>query len=180
MGHATTDSVAAAAAASLAVFLGACASSGVHTEVVDREVEWATAMRANDLDALEQIMAPDFRLTGKEIPPFAMTIDNGNPGPGLAGWRWRRNLSGMSFGTIEMANVETFEIADDLIAVNMRMYLDEWSAAGPGGAQDLSGSYDLTDIWVNRDGAWRVQSRYTRPVGRTAARPVPEHVIGDE
>lgn len=155
----------------------ACATSD-HAAVIDREVRWATAMRDKDMPTLEGLMAPDFRLTHEAIPPFALTIDEGNPAPGLPGWRWRRNLDAMSFGRVELAGVDAVSIDDDLIAVNMTMTLDEWTADGPDGVGDNSGSYDVTDIWVNRDGEWRVFSRYARPYDG-GARPRPDFVIDD-
>ncbi|NRA57627.1 MAG: nuclear transport factor 2 family protein [Phycisphaerales bacterium] len=162
--------------AALAAPLVGCTSMETARTVIDREVELASAMQRKDIAALEGLMAPDFRLTLQEIPPFAMTIDEGNPSPGLPGWRWRQNLTGMSFGRIELASVDVKPISGDMVAINMRMTLEEWTADGPGGADDLSGVYELTDIWVNRDGTWRVISRYSRPLDG-AARPRPDFVI---
>ncbi len=162
--------------ATLLASLTGCAGPIAAQAVIDREIEWASAMQRKDIAALEGLMAPDFRLTLEEIPPFAMTIDEGNPSPGLAGWRWRQNLAGMSFGRIEMASVDVKPISGDIVAVNMRMTLEEWTADGPGGADDLSGVYDLTDIWVDRDGTWRVISRYSRPL-EGAPRPRPDFVV---
>ena len=69
-----------AGSAALAItLLTSCATNS--GAVIDREVEFVTAMHAKDLAALEQIMAPDFRLTGKEIPPFALTADAVAEGP---------------------------------------------------------------------------------------------------
>ena len=161
----------------LLALLPACATSD-HAAVIDREIEMATAMRAKDIQTLEGLMAPDFRLALQEIPPFAMTVDNGNPAPGLPGWRWRGNLANMSFGRIELAGVDAVSIDEDLIAVNMTMTLDEWTAEGQEGADDLSGSYDLTDIWLNRDGEWRIFSRYSRP-RPGVDRPRADFVIGE-
>lgn len=155
--------------------LAACSGTH-HAAVIDREVELITAMQRKDMATLESVMAPDFRLTLEEIPPFALTIDEGNPAPGLPGWRWRANLGSMTFGQIEIAGVDAISIADDLIAVNMTMTLDEWVSDGPAGPEDISGIYDLTDVWVNRDGEWRVISRYSRP-RPDAQRPRPDFVF---
>jgi hypothetical protein len=158
-----------------ALILPACAVSGHHA-VIQREIDFATAMQQKDIAALEDIMAPDFRLTLEKIPPFALTIDEGNPSPGLPGWRWRGNLEQMSFGRIEMARVDSVRISDDLVAVNMVMTLDKWVAEDPRGARTLSGSYELTDTWLNRDGTWRIIGRYSRP-RPDMQRPSPDFVM---
>jgi hypothetical protein len=161
--------------AGLAISLSAdCVSQD--KAVLDREIEFVTAMQAKDMTALEQLMAPDFRLTLEEIPPFALTVDQGNPSPGLPGWRWRANLASMSFGRIELAGVETISLAEDMVAINMTMTLEEWTARGPAGTQDNSGTYDLTDIWLNRDGTWRIISRYSR-LRQDAERQEPDFVL---
>lgn len=141
-------------------------------EVVQREFAWADAMRAKDMAALRDIMAPDFRLTVEEIPEFMLTIDNGEPVPGTPRSRWLANLEDMSFGPVEISNVNTVNIASDLVAVNMWMYLEDWR--GPDGT--IPALYELTDIWLNRDGQWRVITRYSRPLDPSTPRPKPEYV----
>ncbi len=155
----------------ITITLPGCITS--HTEVIEREYAWTEAMRINDTDALFNIMAPDFRLTFEEIPEFMLTIDNGQPVPGTPRWRWMANAEGMSFGPIEIHDLDTVEIADDLVAVNMRMYLHDWRE--PTG-EVLPPFYDLTDIWVNRDGEWRVITRYSRPLDESTPRSTPDYV----
>lgn len=159
---------------SLPVLISGCSSN--RHEVIEREYAWIDAMRAKDTASLMNIMAPDFRLTFEELPEFMLTIDNGQPVPGTPRWRWLANLEGMSFGPVEVHRIDTVEIAEDLIAVNMKMYLHEW--------RDESGEvippyYDLTDIWLNRDGQWRVITRYSRPLDASTPRSTPDFVAGD-
>ena len=142
-----------------------------------REVAWAEALRHKDMETLEELMAPDFRLTLRELSPFALTADEGNPAPGLPGWRWRRNVTGMSFGRIELASIEVIPIAEDFAAVNMRMTLAEWRSESPEGSRDHSGVYDITDFWVARDGVWRAIGRYSRPLDESATSPEPDYVV---
>ena len=110
-----------------ALLLPGCESFELHSRIIDRSATMATAMQQKDMETLERVMAPDFRLTLEEIPPFALTVDQGNPAPGLPGWQWRENLQGMSFGRITMSSIDTVQLADDLMAMNMRMTLEEWT-----------------------------------------------------
>jgi hypothetical protein len=159
----------------LAIALSGCSSK--HHEVIEREYAWTEAMRAKDTDALLEIMAPDFRLTFEEIPEFMLTVDNGQPVPGTPRWRWLANLEGMSFGPVEIHDIETVEIADDLVAVNMRMYLYDWREAS---GETIPPFYDLTDVWLNRDGQWRVITRYSRPLDASTLPSDPDFVSKDE
>lgn len=158
----------------LAVLLPGCATS--HIDVIEREYAWTEAMRTKDTEALLDIMAPDFRLTFEEIPGFMLTIDNGQPVPGTPRWRWLANMEGMAFGPIEIHDIDTVEIADDLVAVNMRMYLHDWRE--PTGEM-IPPYYDLTDVWLNRDGTWRVITRYSRPLDASTPRSAPDFVSED-
>jgi len=155
-----------------AVFLAGCATS--RHAVVEREHAWTRAMQAKDTAALKDIMAPDFRLTFEQIPPFLLTIDNGEPVPGTPRWRWIENTMAMSFGPIELYNIDTVEIADDMVAVNHWMYLEDWTE--PDGTP-IPPLYELTDIWLNRDGDWRVITRYSRPLDPDTPRPAPDYRI---
>ena len=155
-----------------ATFTG-CATSSHH--LIEKERNWADAMHAQDRAVLEEIMAPDFRLTFEEIPPFMLTVDNGNSVPGTPRWRWIANTEAMSFETVEMYNMQVVEITEDLAAVNMIMNLPNW--AEPDGTI-IPPLYEVTDIWLNRDGTWRAITRYSRPLPADTQLPTqPTHRI---
>lgn len=121
--------------------------------LLEREQEWTDAMRNHDFDSLEQIMAAEFRLT------FVLLMDR--PGkPETTRERWLENLKHMTVGNIEMHDQHVTMQGESVAVVRMRMTLHDWKIFD----HQLGPDYDLTDIWVLRDGRWQVINRISEPI----------------
>ncbi len=111
-------------------------------------------MRGHDFAALEGILAAEFRLT------FVESSDR--PGkPEVTREQWLENLKQMTFGPVEMRGMRVTMQGERVAAVRMRMTLEEWKF----GDSLIPPEYDLTDVWVHRDGRWQVVNRISEPVG---------------
>lgn len=119
--------------------------------VLERESEWAEAMRAHDTATLDGVLAQEFRLSFVDTP--------GAP-PQITREEWLENLSVMTFGPVTMSDQRVTMQGENVATVRMRMVLEEWTV--PGGT--LPPVYDLTDTWVLREGRWQVVSRISEPV----------------
>lgn len=128
-------------------------SSHVGAVLLEREQEWTDAMRHHKFDSLEQIMAAEFRLT------FVLLMDR--PGkPETTRERWLENLKHMTFSNIEMHDQHVTMQGESVAVVRMRMTLHDWKIFD----HQLGPDYDLTDIWVLRDGRWQVINRISEPI----------------
>ncbi|MFG0283893.1 MAG: nuclear transport factor 2 family protein [Phycisphaerales bacterium JB039] len=155
----------AAVLSALAVVLGACAGGpqpDAGAGLLDREQAWADAMSAHDSDVLDEILAPEYRLT--YVP------DLGFPGkPEVTREMWLENLEVMTFGPITMSQQRVTMCGDNIAVVEMQMTLEQWQAAG----QTLPPNYHLADIWVRRDGRWQVVNRISEPLDPPTPLPGP-------
>ena len=153
----------AAVMVALALNLGACAGGpqpDAGAELLDREQAWTDAMSDHDYDALDEILAPEYRLT--------FVPDLGFPGkPEVTREMWLENLAVMTFGPITMSQQRATLLGDNIAVVEMQMKLDQWQAAG----QTLPPNYHLADIWVRRDGRWQVVNRISEPLDPPAPPP---------
>jgi hypothetical protein len=144
---------------------GGCASSrhhDVHTpvdhhaaaDILSREHAWAEAMRHHDMTALEEILATEFRLS-------FVDVSKGPPGkPEVPRELWLSNLEQMTFGPVEMIGMHVSMQGEHVATVRMRMELHDWKW----GEHVIPPSYDVTDIWVRRDGRWQAVNRISEPL----------------
>lgn len=149
--------------------LGACASHhgslavtkaprDLHATLMDREREWADAMSAHDFERLNDILAEEFRLSFVDFPGAL-------PREG-----WLANLRGMTFGPIDMKHSTITMHGENVATVRMRMTLQDWRF----GDDLFPPDYDLTDIWVLRDGRWQVINRISEPLDPSGPAPGPD------
>lgn len=139
------------------VEVGAHGNDGVSghlsAALLEREQAWTDATRNHDYDALEQIMAAEFRLT------FVILMER--PGkPEVTREMWLENLANMTFGAVEMQDLRVAAYGENVATVRMRMILHDWKLLD----DQLPPNYDLTDIWVFRDGRWQVINRISEPI----------------
>jgi uncharacterized protein (TIGR02246 family) len=122
----------------------------VEQELVKMENEWARAWQLPDPVALENIVADDFTLTSShskgEVTNKRQYIDT-----------VMKLVRGESYSFEKM----TVRVYGDTAVINACF---QQTAAFAG--QDWSGDFLLTDVWVKREGRWRV-------VARHASRPEP-------
>ena len=119
----------------------------------EREQAWIDAARRHEYDALEQILAAEFRLT------FVFLMDR--PGkPEVTREQWLENIEHMTFGLVEMHDQRVVMHGENVATVRMRMTLHDWMMFD----NQLPPDYDLTDVWVFRDDRWQVINRISEPI----------------
>lgn len=117
----------------------------VERNVLALERKWMEALKARDASTLGQVVADDFSFVGPRT--------SGKPGDRdkyFAHALRELKLESYEFGE------QTVRLYGRTAVVSVRL---TQKATGAGG-EDLSGSYYLTDVWVSRDGIWRVVSRH--------------------
>ena len=134
-------------------------SSEITADLLRREAELTDAARSHDDTALDQILAPEFRLT------FVRLTDM--PGkPEITRERWLENLRSMTFGPVEMQDQIVTMQGENVATVRMNMVLHDWRMLG----NLIPPNYDLTDIWVRRDGRWQLVNRISEPLDFSGSR----------
>ena len=143
--------------------LPGCASTGsagttdrhIHDVILEREHAWVDAMRAHDTNALESILAAEFRLTFSDIAGFP----EGRP-PATSRDYWLGTLSGMSFGPVTIHDAKITRSGERFAVAHMTMTLEDWYI----GDRRLGSTYELVDVWVLRDGRWQAKSRASHSI----------------
>lgn len=117
--------------------------------LIELEMKWMDALKLRDAGTLGQIIADDF----VSVSPHA---------PGLVSDRARY---------LENATRELKLTSYEFEGLTVRLYGRTaivsgrlTQTAGAANGADLGGSYFFTDVWVGRDGAWRVVSRHVSPL----------------
>ena len=127
----------------------ACAAQT--TAVMERERDWVTAMCGHDTTRLTSILAEEFVLT---------FVDRSQTMSSVPRALWLDNLGHMTFGDVRMAEPVVTMHGEKVATVRMRMHLQDWMV----GTHPLPADYDLTDVWVDRDGRWQVVMRISEPL----------------
>ena len=121
----------------------------VERNLLALEIKWMDALKMRDASTLGQVVADDF----VSVSPRA---------DGVVSDRARY----LDHATREL-KLTSYEFRD----LTVRLYgrtaivsgrLTQTATAANG--DDLGGSYFFTDVWVSRDGAWRVVSRHASPL----------------
>ncbi|HYO88092.1 MAG TPA: nuclear transport factor 2 family protein [Candidatus Limnocylindrales bacterium] len=119
------------------------------------EHAWKDAMAAHDRAALEQLVAPDFRL----IVGVA-----GRPLQVMTRERW--------FGSIHLYEIETasFDDAQTTLAGDIGIVTLLWTQRATVNGADRSATFFITDLWRYEHNNWRVFERHSsRPEPPTAS-----------
>lgn len=119
-------------------------------ELLELEHAWANAFRGPDLEFLESLLAPDFRLSFADDPRAPLTFSRE---------QWFDRLKLMSFGTLSISTSQESVFAN-VGVVQMRARFEDWRFEGT----LLPAEYDLTDVFVRRDGRWQVVNRISEGV----------------
>ncbi len=133
------------------------ATGSAYTDITEvllsREAQWTESMRTHDYNALNDILAPEYRLT------FVPLL--GLPGkPEVTRETWLANLDSMTFGPVEMHDQTVTMHGPTVAVVTMHMRLHDWKWNG----QTRPPNYNLTDVWVLRDQGWQVVNRISDPL----------------
>jgi len=136
---------------------GGATSEGDVAAVLGMEQAWTDAMRAHNYAQLETILAEEFRLS------MVKKLDR--PGkPEITREMWLGNLENMSFGPVTMLDMHVTMHGNNRAIVEMHMTLKDWTMFG----NPLPADYDLTDVWVRREGRWRVVARISEELEQAA------------
>ena len=150
---------------SILAFAGGCAStrsadtspSRLHNVIEQRELAWAEAMRTGDMETLERILAAEYRLTFADIDNLDF-IPEGHP-PHTPRDIWLRNTAQMDFGEVTISDMRVNRLGERFASAVFRMHLEDWMH----GDREIPSSYEVVDLWVNRDGRWQVVNRSSTP-----------------
>jgi ketosteroid isomerase-like protein len=116
--------------------------------LIEREHEWTDAMRTHNYESLNQILAQEFQLS-------FVAFSGALPREG-----WLANLKSMSFGPITMTDMQVNILSPASATVSMHMHLEDWKRAD----ETVPPNYQLTDVWVLRDGRWQAKARISHPL----------------
>ncbi len=121
----------------------------VERGLIALEMKWMDALKLRDANTLGQVIADDF----VSVNPRAAGVVSD-----------RAEYLGHAARELRLTSYEfeglTVRLYGRTAVVSGRL---TQTASGAGG-DDLSGSYFFTDVWVGRDGAWRVVSRHMSPL----------------
>lgn len=120
--------------------------------LISLEIKWMEALKLRDAGTLTQVLAEDF----VSVSPRSAGVVSDRA------------------GYLEHAARELKLTSYEFEGLTVRLYgrtalvsgrLTQTASAANG--EDLGGSYIFTDVWVSRDGAWRVVSRHASPLPAT-------------
>ena len=114
-------------------------------ELARLEEAWMQAVEDRDMEALERLVAPEFRFMAVHLYPEPMTRD-----------QWmdaaREGYTIVSFA-YESMDIDVF---DGTAVVHSR-----YSQVASLNYTSLSNAFRLTDVWNRQDGRWRVVARHS-------------------
>ena len=118
-------------------------------ELARLQEAWMQAVEERDMEALERIVAPEFRFMAVHLYPEPMRRD-----------QWmdaaREGYTIVSFAFESM----DIEISKDTAVVHSR-----YSQVASYQHVSLSNAFRLTDVWTRADGTWRVMARHSSILG---------------
>lgn len=129
----------------------------VKQQIIKMETRWADALKRQDVAAASQILADDYVL---------VIAVQGEPIRTVPREQW---LKGLKDYVTEANSIDEIRVGVyGNTAVVFMLYTQKATVRN----QDRSAQFAITDIWVKRQGRWRVAERHSsRPEPRAAARP---------
>lgn len=120
----------------------------VEAGLIALERKWMEALRLRDASALSQLISDDFALVGPRLVVA----------PGDREKYFRHAMRDLSLASYDFEEL-TVRLYGRVAVVGGRL---RQSATVSG--EDWGGTYLFTDVWVSRDGFWRVASRHMSPL----------------
>jgi ketosteroid isomerase-like protein len=111
-------------------------------ELIKLSYDWMQAWKDNDMDFLEDILAPDFRLLTSEL--WVMPRE-----------KWLASVPVYTCHSFEYKQQEVRDYG------NAAIVQSNYSQTATLNGEDRSGDFLITDIWVKQNGNWRVAHRHT-------------------
>ncbi len=122
-------------------------------ELARLQEAWMQAVEDRDMEALERIVAPEFRFMAIHLYPEPMT---------RAQWMdaAREGYTIVSFA---------FETMDIDVSGDTGIVHSRYSQVASYQTVSLSNVFRLTDVWTRADGTWRVMARHSFDPGLTTS-----------
>jgi hypothetical protein len=114
-------------------------------ELLQLEHDWIQALMTVDRNALELLLAPEFRLSFSKDPRAPRVISRKE---------WFENLDKMSFSGADILDFKEV-VLRNVGFLQMRASFNDWKFEG----NLLPALYIVTDVFVHRDGRWQVINR---------------------
>ena len=120
-------------------------SDADRAELLELADAWMVAVREHDAEALERLVAPEFRFMAIHLEPEPMDRA-----------RWMDAVL-TGYEIVSFSFLET----DVVVHGDTGIVHSRYSQIGNLGTTDLSGVFRLTDVWARRDGIWQVLARHS-------------------
>lgn len=129
--------------------------ASVSDEVALRQLEndWAEAFRRKDLSRLEQIVAPEFRVT-RVTPERVGTTHRA---------RWMENTAAWTWVAYDQRVIDVLVVRDTAVVTVEGSWRIQRPGSTPGAPLLRDERFLLTDTFVRRNGSWQVIHRHSTP-----------------
>ncbi len=118
-------------------------------ELARLQEAWMQAVEDRDIDALERIVAPQFRFMAVHLAPEPMTREQW-----IEAARDGYRIVSFAFESMDI------DVSGDTAVVHSR-----YSQVATYQHVSLSNAFRLTDVWTRADGTWRVMARHSSVLG---------------
>jgi hypothetical protein len=118
-------------------------------ELLEIEHRWAKAFQTMDRLTLDEILAPEFRLSFVTDPRAPKTV------PREA---WFSMLDRMSFGKYEILDHREVYFGEVGI-ISAHVVFHDWRLDG----ETLPSEFRITDVYIRREGRWQCANRISEP-----------------
>ena len=125
-------------------------------EIEGLENDFSKAIVEKDMVRLDALLAPEYRLVGVRSTG---TSD-------MARDAWFAGLGRMAFSRFE-PSVSSVEVFGDTALATVE---GSWALEFDG--RQIDESFYVTDVWVRRDGQWRIVRRHSSPYQPASSSPV--------
>jgi ketosteroid isomerase-like protein len=118
-------------------------------ELARLEEAWMQAVEDRDMEALERLVAPEFRFMAVHLAPEPMTREQW-----MEAARDGYRIVSFAFERMDI------EVSGDMAVIHAR-----YSQVASYQHVSLSNVFRLTDVWTRADGTWRVIARHSSILG---------------
>lgn len=125
------------------------------------EARWTAALIAKDQAALADLLAPEFQLVG--IRSTGVTA--------IPRAEWLANAGSITFHDFKTETTAVQVFGDTALAT----VEGHWDIVF--GGHPIKENFYITDVWVRRDGVWRVVRRHSSPYQATVSAPAAQSAV---
>ena len=124
-------------------------SDADRAELLELSNAWMRAVQERDVEALDRLVAPDFRFMAIHLSPEPFTRE-----------QWMT-------AAVEGYEITTFSFLETDIVVcgDTGIVHSKYSQIANLDLTDLSNVFRLTDVWARSDGTWQVLARHSSVLG---------------